>query len=161
MEFRSVLFRSKTGARSSAGSTVIDPCVTSRPWSACNAGARSSGGQSNGLLSRGSEVRIPPGPPASAAPQDPTRPLFRRIALRRVYSPLPTCVCLGAALPAATRAQGWSAPGANPPQSHGADGRLEMAAAPTTSPVMVDGVLDDAVWQGAEPAGNFVQAEPD
>jgi len=81
--------------------------------------------------------------------------------LRRVYSTLTTCVCLGAALPAATRAQGWSAPGANPPQRHGADGRLEMAAAPTTSPVMVDGVLDDAVWQGAEPAGNFVQAEPD
>lgn len=40
------------------------------------------------------------------------------------------------------------------------DGRLEVSALAASSPVRVDGVLDEEVWQRAEPVGGFVQAEP-
>ncbi len=43
---------------------------------------------------------------------------------------------------------------------HSADGRREILAAPANSPIRIDGVLDEDVWQRAEPAEDFVQAEP-
>lgn len=81
--------------------------------------------------------------------------------MRPVCATLTAWVCLFAGWPTASRAQGSYAGGANPSPRHSTDGRLEIAAAPATSPVIVDGVLDDPVWEGAEPVGNFVQAEPD
>ena len=41
-----------------------------------------------------------------------------------------------------------------------ADGRRTVTAIETTTPIVVDGALDEAVWQRAEPANGFVQAEP-
>jgi hypothetical protein len=41
-----------------------------------------------------------------------------------------------------------------------ADGRRTITAVETTTPIVVDGALDEAVWQRAEPANGFVQAEP-
>ncbi len=40
------------------------------------------------------------------------------------------------------------------------DGRLLVVAAEATTPVRVDGALDDEVWQRAQPVGGFVQSEP-
>jgi len=40
------------------------------------------------------------------------------------------------------------------------DGRKQMTAAPTTSPITIDGVLDEEVWQRAPPAADFIQADP-
>ncbi len=40
------------------------------------------------------------------------------------------------------------------------DGRRTVTAAAAGAPIVVDGALDEAVWQSAEPAGAFVQAEP-
>jgi hypothetical protein len=41
-----------------------------------------------------------------------------------------------------------------------ADGRRSVTAVETQAPIVVDGALDEAVWQRAEPATGFVQAEP-
>ena len=41
-----------------------------------------------------------------------------------------------------------------------ADGRRQIAAVEATSPITVDGALDEEVWGRAQPAGAFVQAEP-
>ena len=40
------------------------------------------------------------------------------------------------------------------------DGRLLVVAIEATTPVIVDGALDEEVWQRAEPVGSFVQSEP-
>ena len=40
------------------------------------------------------------------------------------------------------------------------DGRLLVVAIEATTPVIVDGVLDEEVWQRAPPVGGFVQSEP-
>lgn len=59
-------------------------------------------------------------------------------------------------------AQGTTSIAASTIVAHrGADGRLEVVAAPAPQPIVVDGVLDDPAWAAAEPVGNFVQAEPD
>ncbi len=39
-------------------------------------------------------------------------------------------------------------------------GRRAAVAAERTSPIRIDGRLDDAAWQAAMPVGGFVQAEP-
>ena len=41
------------------------------------------------------------------------------------------------------------------------DGRLEIRALHVSAPIRLDGVLDDAAWQEAEPIAGFVQSEPD
>jgi Domain of unknown function (DUF5916)/Carbohydrate family 9 binding domain-like len=43
---------------------------------------------------------------------------------------------------------------------HSEDGRLEVRAVETRAPVVIDGVLDDAVWRQATSVGGFVQSEP-
>lgn len=40
------------------------------------------------------------------------------------------------------------------------DGRLLIVAVEATTPVRLDGALDDEVWQRAQPVGGFVQSEP-
>ena len=40
------------------------------------------------------------------------------------------------------------------------DGRLQVVATEARTPVVVDGVLDDEVWERAQPVGNFVQSDP-
>ena len=40
------------------------------------------------------------------------------------------------------------------------DGRRTLTAVRATTPVTVDGVLDDAVWQSAPAADAFVQSDP-
>jgi RluA family pseudouridine synthase len=40
------------------------------------------------------------------------------------------------------------------------DGRKQMQAVKTASPITVDGALDEEVWQRAAPATNFIQADP-
>jgi hypothetical protein len=40
------------------------------------------------------------------------------------------------------------------------DGRRTITARAADTPIVLDGALDEAVWQSAEPAGEFVQAEP-
>ena len=40
------------------------------------------------------------------------------------------------------------------------DGRLLVVATEATTPMVVDGALDEEVWQRAEPVGGFVQSEP-
>ena len=40
------------------------------------------------------------------------------------------------------------------------DGRRTVAAAESHTPITLDGALDEEVWRVAEPAGDFVQAEP-
>ncbi|HUU36288.1 MAG TPA: hypothetical protein VMW48_19625, partial [Vicinamibacterales bacterium] len=40
------------------------------------------------------------------------------------------------------------------------DGRRTVTAARAESPVVVDGVLDEPVWQTAEPATGFIQSDP-
>ena len=40
------------------------------------------------------------------------------------------------------------------------DGRKQMTAVQTTSPITIDGALDEEAWTRATPAANFVQADP-
>ena len=40
------------------------------------------------------------------------------------------------------------------------DGRRQMTAVRTTGPIVIDGVLDEDVWQHATPATDFIQADP-
>ncbi len=40
------------------------------------------------------------------------------------------------------------------------DGRRTLTAVRAAVPIVVDGVLDDAAWQGADPATSFVQSDP-
>jgi len=40
------------------------------------------------------------------------------------------------------------------------DGRREILASPAGGAIRIDGLLDDPVWQQAEPATDFVQSEP-
>ena len=40
------------------------------------------------------------------------------------------------------------------------DGRRTVGAAETRAPIALDGALDEEVWRTAQPAGDFVQAEP-
>ena len=40
------------------------------------------------------------------------------------------------------------------------DGRRQVSAVEARAPIVVDGALDEEVWQSAEPAAGFVQAEP-
>ena len=40
------------------------------------------------------------------------------------------------------------------------DGRKQMIAVQATSPVTIDGALDEEVWQRATPATDFIQADP-
>lgn len=42
-----------------------------------------------------------------------------------------------------------------------ADGRLQIGAVRATTPIRLDGVLDDEVWTRAQPVGEFVQSEPE
>ncbi|OGU01785.1 MAG: hypothetical protein A2W29_04760 [Gemmatimonadetes bacterium RBG_16_66_8] len=62
-------------------------------------------------------------------------------------------------LPQQTDPAGAPAVPATAPRS--TDGRLELAATLAATPVVLDGNLDDPVWQNARPASGFVQAEPD
>jgi hypothetical protein len=78
----------------------------------------------------------------------------------RLFATLAAAGCLSANLPCSTHAQGSPAPNGAPAR-FSPDGRLEIAAVLATSPIVVDGALDDPVWEQAEPVGNFVQAEPD
>jgi RluA family pseudouridine synthase len=41
------------------------------------------------------------------------------------------------------------------------DGRRQMTAIPATGPMIIDGVLDEEVWQRAAAAADFVQADPE
>jgi hypothetical protein len=47
-----------------------------------------------------------------------------------------------------------------PFQLQSPDGRRRVGAADARTPITVDGALDEEVWRRAEPAGDFVQAEP-
>jgi RluA family pseudouridine synthase len=40
------------------------------------------------------------------------------------------------------------------------DGRLQMEAVRATSPIVIDGALDEDVWKRAVPASGFIQADP-
>jgi hypothetical protein len=40
------------------------------------------------------------------------------------------------------------------------DGRRTVTARAADTPIVLDGALDEVVWQSADPAGEFVQAEP-
>jgi len=40
------------------------------------------------------------------------------------------------------------------------DGRRSVAAAESHAPIVLDGALDEEVWRLAEPAAEFLQAEP-
>ncbi len=40
------------------------------------------------------------------------------------------------------------------------DGRRTLIAVRADGPIVVDGVLEEAIWQGAEPATGFVQSDP-
>ncbi|MDE3156026.1 MAG: carbohydrate binding family 9 domain-containing protein [Acidobacteriota bacterium] len=48
-----------------------------------------------------------------------------------------------------------------PPVLRARDGRLEIRAVRATTPVVIDGVLDDPVWRTAPVASHFVESEPD
>ena len=45
-------------------------------------------------------------------------------------------------------------------QRHSPDGRHELLAVPAGGAIRIDGLLDEKVWQTAEPATDFVQSEP-
>ncbi len=47
-----------------------------------------------------------------------------------------------------------------PLQFQSPDGRRTVGAAETRAPVTLDGALDEEVWRTAQPAGDFIQAEP-
>ena len=76
---------------------------------------------------------------------------------------LPTALLL---LSSVARAQAPSPDRAKPVATatttgrHSPDGRREILAAPAKGAIKLDGVLDEAGWAGAEPAADFVQAEP-
>jgi hypothetical protein len=38
--------------------------------------------------------------------------------------------------------------------------RRSLRAVETQEPPTIDGVLDEAIWSGAEPATGFIQADP-
>ena len=40
------------------------------------------------------------------------------------------------------------------------DGRKQVQAMPTATPIVVDGALDEDVWRLAAPATDFIQADP-
>jgi len=46
------------------------------------------------------------------------------------------------------------------PTQQDPSGTRAAVAAARTSPIRIDGRLDDAAWQAAMPVGGFVQAEP-
>lgn len=50
--------------------------------------------------------------------------------------------------------------GAQPLSLASPDGRRALAAARAPAPPVIDGVLDEAVWQSAPPARDFVQSDP-
>jgi hypothetical protein len=50
--------------------------------------------------------------------------------------------------------------GASTLQLSGADGRRTVTAIETRAPIALDGSLDEEAWQLAQPANDFVQAEP-
>ena len=47
-----------------------------------------------------------------------------------------------------------------PLQLQSPDGRRTVGAAESRTPITLDGALEEEVWRVAEPAGDFVQAEP-
>jgi hypothetical protein len=47
-----------------------------------------------------------------------------------------------------------------PLQLQSPDGRRVVGAVEVQAPITVDGALDEAVWRAAQPAGDFIQAEP-
>ena len=47
-----------------------------------------------------------------------------------------------------------------PLQFQSPDGRRTVGAAETRAPITLDGALDEEAWRTAQPAGDFVQAEP-
>ena len=47
-----------------------------------------------------------------------------------------------------------------PLQFQSPDGRRTVGAAETRAPITLDGALDEEVWRTAQPAGDFIQAEP-
>ncbi|HEX8693873.1 MAG TPA: DUF5916 domain-containing protein [Longimicrobium sp.] len=54
-----------------------------------------------------------------------------------------------------------AAPAAAQNGAHPAGATPRMQAVERTTPIVLDGVLDEAVWQGGTPATSFVQFEPD
>jgi hypothetical protein len=48
----------------------------------------------------------------------------------------------------------------SPLQFQSPDGRRTVSAAEARAPITLDGALDEEVWRSAQPAGDFVQAEP-
>src|SRR5258705_3101437 len=52
------------------------------------------------------------------------------------------------------------APAAAPLQFQSPDGRRIVVAVEARAPIVVDGALDEEVWRAAEPAADFLQAEP-
>ena len=66
--------------------------------------------------------------------------------------------CTVAVVPALAGQQG---PEILPPAARSTDGRLEVRALRVTTPIRIDGVLDDAAWQQAVPIEGFTQSEPD
>ena len=79
--------------------------------------------------------------------------------------PIPV-ILLAAALGSSTRTTMLPAqqidPGTSgPSRPRSADGRLEIRAVAAPSAVVLDGRLDETVWQTTPPVSDFVQAEPD
>ena len=79
---------------------------------------------------------------------------------------LNSIIVLGvAAVPAFAQPQDVHEPVSAPTAATGVparspDGRLLVMAVEATTPVKIDGTLDDEVWQRAQPVGQFVQSEP-
>ncbi|MCI0435602.1 MAG: carbohydrate binding family 9 domain-containing protein, partial [Gemmatimonadetes bacterium] len=61
---------------------------------------------------------------------------------------------------AAAQAGGDTRSAENRGARRNAEGRLELIATRAQSPIRIDGVLDEPVWQSGEAATGFVQAEP-
>ena len=81
--------------------------------------------------------------------------------MRSLLLGLLVSVATGTALtPSATAQQGNGIP-AGGTASRRAPATFEVHAVAATTPIEVDGRLDEAVWHEATPVGNFVQAEPD
>ncbi len=59
------------------------------------------------------------------------------------------------------RFEGAPAPVGMETESRDADGRVTLRAFPLSTPIRVDGVLDDAVYEQVIPADGFTQQEPD
>ncbi len=90
---------------------------------------------------------------------------FARVALTRVA--LIALICSAGAVAGARPALAQQGPGtrgkavtASGERRVAPDGRLEAVASRATSPIHLDGVLDEPAWAGAESASGFVQAEP-